>query len=533
MKMKRLGEKGRYLPWLVFAGTLFVLVFFLARYTVYTLNSDASSELVLAKHLADQGGGLLSKNWYYSTEIRILSEQLAFELMFFLTDSWSAVRLGGTLILIALLTVSLYYFCRQTVGRECFPITAVFILLPLSRNYFDYALKFTYYIPYIVIEFVVIGAAVQFAKGLGKGRYAAMTLALLLSLDAGMLGFRMLLTLFIPLVLAVLLYLWLNKSPDGSGRLVKSTGLLTTAALIGCLINQTLIEKQYTFHDYTTLSFTGFSLNGLEKTIAGLLNILGYRSGEPVFSKALLPSALSAILLLLCIYCGVYVLVHRDRFNAGQQIAAGCYLFAILVLCLLYSLTDMEYMSYHSIQAMVQGLPLLFMCFGREELFGKAGRRGLAGLMCFALLCSALHYNDMRKQDDTRALREAAQFLAQSDYKEGYASFWIGNLATELSNGQAEVWVWNDIGLAELSDPDDIVPWLQSKDHDAPPEGKVFILLTANEAYYCNFTRSFTEENVIFTTAGYEPGAVDEYIIYGFDSYQEMRALFLEGVKGE
>ena len=52
MKMKRLGEKGRYLPWLVFAGTLFVLIFFLARYTVYTLNSDASSELVLAKHLA-------------------------------------------------------------------------------------------------------------------------------------------------------------------------------------------------------------------------------------------------------------------------------------------------------------------------------------------------------------------------------------------------------------------------------------------------------------------------------------------------
>ena len=110
MKMKRLGDKGRYLPWLVFAGTLFVLVFFLARYTVYTLNSDASSELVLAKHLADQGGGLLSKNWYYSTEVKVLCDQLAFELMFFFTDNWRIARMGGTLILIGLMLLSLYSF---------------------------------------------------------------------------------------------------------------------------------------------------------------------------------------------------------------------------------------------------------------------------------------------------------------------------------------------------------------------------------------------------------------------------------------
>ena len=59
--MKRLSEKQKYINWAVFAGTLFVLLFFLARYTVYTLDSDASSELLLAKHLADQGGAIMSK----------------------------------------------------------------------------------------------------------------------------------------------------------------------------------------------------------------------------------------------------------------------------------------------------------------------------------------------------------------------------------------------------------------------------------------------------------------------------------------
>ncbi len=530
--MKRLSEKQKYLDWAVFAGVLFVLLFFLARYTVYTLDSDASSELVFAKHLADQGGAIMSKNWYYSTEIEFLSDQLAFELMFFLTDNWRLVRLGGTALLIVLLLLSLHYFCRKLELKKSFPLLAALMLLPLSRSYFEIVYKFAYYIQFLATGFVVLGAVAQFINEKGRKKYPAQVLALLLSLAAGLLGFRMLLTLYIPLVLAVLMYLWLNKAPAGSGRPVQSAGMLTGAALVGCLINQTVIVNQYTFHDYTTLNFTGFSLDGLERTLAGLLNILGYRSGEPVFGKALLPSALSGLLLLLCLYCAVYILRHRERFSPAQQIAAYYYPAALLALCLLYCLTDMQYMSYHSIQAAVQGFPLLFMCFGRKEHFGKTGRGIVLGLMGLALLCSALHYNDMRKEDETRALREAAQFLAQSDYKKGYASFWIGNLATELSNGEAEVWVWNDIGLAELSDPDDIVTWLQSKDHDEPPEGKVFILLTANEAYYCNFTRAFTEENVIFTTAGYEPGAVDEYIIYGFDSYEEMRALFMEGVKG-
>lgn len=466
----------RFLEWAVFAGVLLVLNFFLWRYTLYTVDSDAASELVLAKHLADSGGGLLSKNWYYSTELKVLCDQLAFELMFFLTDNWHLVRMGGTLILLGLLVLSVYYFCRETGCRRNFPL-----------------------------------------------------LAALLSLAAGLLGFRLLLNLYIPLVLAVLMYLWLNKGASLKKKLLLAgTGTVTGAALIGCVINQTILARQYCFQDFTQLSFAGFSFRGVENFLGGLLEILGYRAGAPVFSQALFPTALSGILLLLCFYCAGYIACHRDQFNAAQQIAAYYYLAVVLVFCLLYCLTNMQYTNYHSIQAAIQGLPLIFICFGKREIFGKAGRGILWGLTCLALLCGALQYNDMRKEDKTRALREAVQFLTENDYREGYASFWNGNVTTELSNGALEMWVWDEHKLAELEDPDEIVPWLQSKAHDDPPAaGKVFILLTANEAYYCEFTKNFTEDNVIFRTANYEPGAIDEYIIYGFDSYDEMRELFV------
>lgn len=518
----------RFLEWAVFAGVLLVLNFFLWRYTLYTVDSDAASELVLAKHLADSGGGLLSKNWYYSTELKVLCDQLAFELMFFLTDNWHLVRMGGTLILLGLLVLSVYYFCRETGCRRNFPLLAALILLPLSRTYFNIVFKFTYYIPYIVTGFAVIAAEIQFATGEGRKKYLALILAALLSLAAGLLGFRLLLNLYIPLVLAVLMYLWLNKGASLKKKLLLAgTGTVTGAALIGCVINQTILARQYCFQDFTQLSFAGFSFRGVENFLGGLLEILGYRAGAPVFSQALFPTALSGILLLLCFYCAGYIACHRDQFNAAQQIAAYYYLAVVLVFCLLYCLTNMQYTNYHSIQAAIQGLPLIFICFGKREIFGKAGRGILWGLTCLALLCGALQYNDMRKEDKTRALREAVQFLTENDYREGYASFWNGNVTTELSNGALEMWVWDEHKLAELEDPDEIGPWLQSKTHDSPPAGgKIFILLTANEAYYCEFAHNFTEDDIIFKTANYEPGAIDEYIIYGFDSYAEMRSQF-------
>ena len=80
------------------------------------------------------------------------------------------------------------------------------MLLPISKSYFNYALKFRYDVPYVATGFVVRGAVARFPGEPGRKKYPAQVLAALLSLAAGLLGFRMLLTLYIPLALAVLLY---------------------------------------------------------------------------------------------------------------------------------------------------------------------------------------------------------------------------------------------------------------------------------------------------------------------------------------
>ena len=101
-------------------------------------------------------------------------------------------------------------------------------------------------------------------------------------------------------------------------------------------------------------------------------------------------------------------------------------------------------------------------------------------------------------------------------------------MLTELSNGQLEVWHWNDgkQHMETLEDFNDIYPWLQAKSHLInPPEGKVFVLLSANEDYYYEFTKKFSQEHVIYRAENYYDYGYKDYIAYGFASYEELAEL--------
>ena len=65
-------------------AALLLLVFnsvFIYRYGRQWLNSDTSSEMVLAKLLANENT-LVSRNWYYSTEIRLVYQTIFTMLLF-------------------------------------------------------------------------------------------------------------------------------------------------------------------------------------------------------------------------------------------------------------------------------------------------------------------------------------------------------------------------------------------------------------------------------------------------------------------
>lgn len=58
--------------WLIFIGTVLFLSYFLYTHFNKLVDSDISSELILARQLADEKS-IISRNWYYATELHVFS----------------------------------------------------------------------------------------------------------------------------------------------------------------------------------------------------------------------------------------------------------------------------------------------------------------------------------------------------------------------------------------------------------------------------------------------------------------------------
>ena len=116
---------------LVFVG----VIAFMAIHVTDLLDADMSSELVLG-NLLKQNGGILSHQWYYSTEIRVLNTQLVYSFFFHLFDDWQTVRILGNVSLYLILLGSYFFVCKRLKIERYFPLSAAVMLLPLSGPYF-------------------------------------------------------------------------------------------------------------------------------------------------------------------------------------------------------------------------------------------------------------------------------------------------------------------------------------------------------------------------------------------------------------
>ena len=152
--LKKLGMQG-LAGILLIAGNL-SLVFWYNYTSTNLLSSDMSSELILAKLLSIDGGWLSTK-WIYSTELRIINSQIVTSFLFKFFNDWSLVRALGNLIMLSGMTLSGFYLLKQ-VGVPCRNrlLPLAFISLPFSDYQCLIILVGGYYIPHIIISFMVI-----------------------------------------------------------------------------------------------------------------------------------------------------------------------------------------------------------------------------------------------------------------------------------------------------------------------------------------------------------------------------------------
>lgn len=95
--MKKKSKKELLMAGGLALEILVVLLFLNARINAL-LDSDMSSEMVLAQLLAKENAAL-STHWYYSTELRVLNTQLLYAFFFKLSNNWHWIRMASIICL--------------------------------------------------------------------------------------------------------------------------------------------------------------------------------------------------------------------------------------------------------------------------------------------------------------------------------------------------------------------------------------------------------------------------------------------------
>lgn len=495
----------KILPVIFFGGVcLFWILFYVMR-VGYLLDSDMASEMLLSDLLAKEGG-ILSKSWLYSTELRVLNNQIPFSIFLKLSGSMAVSRILSGIFLSAMLMLSFYYFCRQWGLKEQFFLIAPFLFLPLSVNYAYIVLYGLFYIPHIAISFTTLAMVRHTEQCKKKGiRVFIWIMLILLSLTAGMGGPRQLVILYLPLLMLTVTASWFKR------RLCMGAGIAAFAAgTAGYIINSRILSQHYSFNGWNSLDFVPFSFGRLEELINGALNTAGYRCSE-VFSPGAVCSLAAFAVIAAVILYAVNLIKLKDR-PEEESLAAGYILMSFAVFFMIYLFTDMYYEDRYYLPLVVFFIPLFGYSLNRC-------RDGAGYLLHAAVgICAAAGalavFVSLYRTDKTSELKAVTERLVSEGYESGYASFWNSNVTAELSEGRIEMFGWDDY-VTEKIDVEELYLWLQPASHrEKKPEGKVFILLDDSERGTCPLERYLDGNDIAAENAG--------YVAYGFESYKDM-----------
>lgn len=212
----------RQLPKVLFYITFLVSILTTWHFVKYYLDSDASSEMVLAQHWLDIGK-ILSTDWIYGSELRVLHVQLIYAPLLLIFDDWQTVRFLGAVIMQVLYLASFGFLLRQAgVDKQRFYLGGSLLLLPVSVAYGRIVLYHNHYLPNITISFFLVGLVLSFAREQNwKTLWPWLRGSILLALSflSSVSSIRQLMITHAPLLLALLVHWLLEDSREPEAKL--------------------------------------------------------------------------------------------------------------------------------------------------------------------------------------------------------------------------------------------------------------------------------------------------------------------------
>ncbi|MBP3685395.1 MAG: hypothetical protein J6J12_10630 [Oscillospiraceae bacterium] len=438
------------------------------------LDSDASSELVLAQHWV-QTGNILSKDWIYGSEFRLLHMQLLYAPLMLVFEDWHMIRFLGAVLAQAIYMAAYVFLLHQAgLDRRFFYLGGAILLLPVSVAYGRVVLYHNHYLPNIIISFFLVGLLLGFSQQKNwkkAGTWLRLATMLALSYLSGIHGVRQLMITHGPLVLILVAFSLIDDSRSTEPHktaflkperlhLLLCAVANTVAALLGLITNHHLINQGYCLAVNPAGFWLGIQSGSTTGDILhGYFHQFGFRENVPMVS---LIGILSFGGLLLGIFLVVIsvkrLLCTRDHKDIRQEILFQFFLFYTGIMLLLFVITSGGYCyTLYLSLCLPWAVPLLLDQFFHRpaeyhilhprKLFawltvlllfanGVANLTWFNGSKLFDQPYEGLLYQDTDKKED---LSEVLTYILENGYDAGYAPHWECNIVIEMTNGQLPV----------------------------------------------------------------------------------------------
>lgn len=413
---------------LAFCGT----VLFIDNRIDFMLNSDDSSELILAQLLASENQ-LLSQDWHYSTELRVVNTQIFYTFFFKIFQNWHDVRIASYICLYLVMLAAYYFICKELKIRKYFLITATLLMIPFSTPYFGYILKGAYYIPHIAIIFFTLGLCEAYVSEMSNRKQKIyLLIASLSSILAGLGGPRQIIVLYIPLVLTSLSIAISNLSVHSEKitcHLTKEDKkyllfsiISSTGGLIGYLINAKVLSKIFSFRQWNDILFADFDIIRLAKIIDGFFISFGYTQGK-IFSAALLHNFTGILWFIVTVITCIYILKHKDHVISSHYRISLFASASSITFILLYSFTNLYYSNAYNLPIVILSIPLMAILFQNTKFSDSIKFGSITTLILLIAFSGCYYYKGYFKTDSTIEFRNITAALQNEQYTKGYATF--------------------------------------------------------------------------------------------------------------
>lgn len=529
------------LAWGLLAAVLVLLAVLNVFWGDHWIDSDMAAEMIFSRLLAQEGKWIATENWYYSTEFRVLYTQLIMVPLFHLLGDWHVIRIL-TNIITYLVMLGAYFYCLKPlkIRRSTVIFSSVILLLPFSETlltHMQLGNTYMWHVILILFNFGMFLRLTQPREGRRAGRIFTGIAYMALSLVCGLSGVRYMLALQVPLCIAAGIYIMKSgefaqlrrelslKQPWGQIRPVLSgerlayllwslLGLL--GAGVGYLVNVAVLGRRFQFQMYGATNFIkvfqGVLLERTQDTIGNLLQLFGYIEEKSFLSVRGLISMLAfgflAGILFLTVRCG-RLLAGEGKKPSHHRFLLWFFVTAFGLNTFVFLFTTSTIVARYYITVFLFALPLLCVYYEHERL--PLDRLLLTVLLCGALgLTTAKCVYSFVDKDKNEDKRPVAAYLEEQGYTFGYASYWNGNIMTELTDGTVEIANIHEIERMDMFTWSSPVRYYQEGYHS----GKTFILLTAQEAAEYAQVPVIAAGEVVYDRQG--------YIVLHYDSVEEL-----------